>query len=349
MEHREPPRIVTGDRRLEGALEDTGGRFPFRRFPLVRNQRQIHFGRALLFIVAALAVLIVLFYLGSQATRAAIGWLHHQSQYQLPFEQIQLVPEPPPWFRGGARAFLEAARLDARESESIPMLDVTPDQIILDFKNYAWVRDVGQVTYGQKTIIVPIRYRQPVAYVQLLKGDQKLVDETGTILRTRDIDETRLDQVVRLGHLIRIEGTGLAAPSDPRPGIVWKTRAVGSDHEEVDLRVLAAAKLAGFLSQPSQVRDAESIPALRILQIIVTDLPSPGAFGLFVLNAEDTAIWWNEAPGDEHPGRPNAAEKWAMLRRWRESTDPRTVPTGDYLAFKGTQVSQVCKHDKHPH
>jgi hypothetical protein len=349
MEHREPPRIVTGGRRVEGALEDTGGQPPFRRLSFVRNQRQIHFSRSLLFSVAALAVLIVLFYLGSQATRAAIGWLHHQSQYQLPFEQIQVVPEPPPWFRGGARAFLEAVRLNARESESIAMLDVTPDQIILDFKNYAWVRDVGQVTYGPRTIIVPIRYRQPVAYVPLLKGDRKLVDETGTILRTRDIDETLLDQVVRLAYLIRIEGTGLAAPSDPRPGIVWKTRAVGSDHDEVDVRVLAAAKLAGFLSQPSLIRDAESMPALRFVQINVTDLPPPGAFGLYVLNAEYTAIWWNEAPGDEPPGRPSAAEKWAMLRRWRESTDYRPLPQGDYWAFKGTQVSQVCPHKGHPH
>jgi hypothetical protein len=312
----------------------------------VRNQRQILVGRAVLFIVAALAVLIVLCYFSSQATRAAIGWLHHQPQYQLPFEQIQLIPAPPPWFRGGTKTFLEAVRLDAKESESIPILDVTPDQIILDFRNYAWVRGVGQVTYGPRTIIVPVRYRQPVAYVQLPNGDQKLVDETGTILQTRDIDETQLDQVLQLGRLIRIAGTDLAAPSDPRPGIGWKTRAMGSDHDEVDVRVLAAAKLASFLSQPSQLGDANRRRALRMIEINVTEFD---AHGLFLKNVEDAWIWWREAPGDERPGRPTAAEKWAMLRRWEESTDHRPLPQGDYWAFKGTQVSQVRKHDRDSH
>ena len=107
MEHRQPPRIVAGDQRFEGALEDRGSRFQFRRFPFMRSQRQLKFTRALVFILAISGVLV---YLALQATRGIFDWLHHQPQYQLPFDQIRLNPEPPPWFLGGKQVFLEAVR-----------------------------------------------------------------------------------------------------------------------------------------------------------------------------------------------------------------------------------------------
>ncbi len=117
MEHRTPPRIVAGDDRFKGALQEGGGQIPLRPFPFVRGQRQIHYRRALLLSVAALAA-VALFYLGAQVIRAALNWLHHQPQYQLPFEQIELVPEPPPWFRGGKTALPRGCSAQAREPVS---------------------------------------------------------------------------------------------------------------------------------------------------------------------------------------------------------------------------------------
>jgi hypothetical protein len=315
---------------LEGALEDIGGRLPFRRLSFVRNPRQIHFGRAGLVILVALIVLIAVIYLGDQATRSAFGWLHHQSQYQYPFQEIQLIPEPPPWFRGGRPAFLKGVRREAREAENIPMLDLTPEQLADEFRHYAWVRQVEKVFYPPSGIIVHLRYRQPVAYVEFPPADRKLLDETGTILSIDDVDR------VQLGDLIKISGAGLVAPSDPRVGVIWKSRPEGSDRDEPDRRILAATKLAGFLSQPARVGDASRSPALRMIEIDVTEFHPHG--GVFLKNAEDAWIWWKEAPGDERPGRPTAAEKWAMLQRWRESSDHRPLPQGDYLAFDGTQI-----------
>jgi hypothetical protein len=337
MEHREPPRIIAGDHRFKGALEDRGDRFQFPRFPFVRSQRQIHYRRALLVSVATLAVLAAV-YLGTQAIRTALDWLSHQPQYQLPFDQIQLIPEPPRWFLGGKPVFLEGVRRNAREPEIISWLEIPSERIRDDFQKFPWVRDVEHVSYGHKTIRIHLRYRQPVAYVQLRPADEKLLDETGTVLNIKDVDVVQLSE---LSHLIRITGEGLVPPSDLKFGVVWKSRLVGSDHDEPDRRILAASKLAGFLRQPAQLGDAARWPALSMIDINVTNFDP---HGLFLKNKEDADIWWREPPGDELPGRPSAEQKWAMLQRWRESNDHRPLPDGDYFAFDSTHVYQKCLH-----
>jgi hypothetical protein len=340
MEHREPPRILTGDHRLEEALGGPDGSFSFRRFPFVRNQRQFRLGRTGLLILVALSVLVAFVYLGVQAARTAFGWLHHQSQYQYPFQDIQLVPDPPPWFRGGRPAFLESVRQDANERETIPVLDLAPEQLADEFRKYPWVRDVEKVFYRPRAIVVHLRYRQPVAYIQISPADQKLLDETGTILSVEDVD------VVKLSHLIKIIGMGSAPPTGGRPGVIWTSRLPGSDRDEPDRRILAAAKLAGFLAKPAQVSGADRWPALRMIEINVTNFHP---HGLFLRNAENSAIWWSEPPGDELAGRPTAEQKWAMLERWCASPGHQPLPIDDYWAFSGTQVEPVCHHDDHPH
>src|ERR1017187_1072136 len=126
MEHREPPRIAAGDRRFDGAAEEPGGRFRLRTFDPASNQRRIDPLRAALLSVTAVAITAALFYLGSRATSGAVGWLHRQSQYQLAFDQIQLVHEPPAWYRGGIRQFLAQVRHDSGEAEHISQLEVRP-------------------------------------------------------------------------------------------------------------------------------------------------------------------------------------------------------------------------------
>ena len=83
--------------------------------------------------------------------------------------------------------------------------------------------------------------------------------------------------------------------------------------------------------------------------MIDIDVTNFHPFGLYVWNAERVAIWWGDAPGDEPPGKPNAKQKWAMLRRWRESIDHQRLPEGDYLAFNPTEVCLACVHAGRPH
>jgi hypothetical protein len=334
MEHREPPRIGPSERRIDEVTGDAGGRFRVGRSDVAGDRRHIDFARVGLVVLAGVAVVTVLAYLGTWAARASVGWLAQQPQYQVPFQQIELVNEPPRWFEGGTQKFLEGVRQSSREPDHVSMLDITPDALAAVFKKYAWVDEVARVAYVAGRIRVELQYRQPVGWVQLRDTRQLMVDDDGTILPTENID------VTALGVLPKIEGDGgLAPPVGTQFGEKWKSRTEPGGLEEVDERIAAAARLAGFLMQDAQVADAERTPALRMRQIILTDFDNRG---LFMMNAEDAAILWGDAPGTEKPGKPSAQDKWAILRRWEESTPARFLETGDFWAFSRNGLVHVC-------
>jgi hypothetical protein len=347
MEHREPPRIASGDHPLEGATtHHDRGPFRLRRFDEAGKKRTIDYPRAGLIVFGALVLAAGLFW----AKRASLDWLADQPQYQVPFDQIQLVdasgqPNPPPrWYHGGARVFLENVRMASREPEAVSVLQLTADRLSQVFKNYAWVEDVIRVHYGPGSIRVELRYRQPVAWVQLRGGDQKMVDHEGTILPAKDIDVAALGRVIKI--LGDLNDGGLAPPSDNRDGVKWKCRAGAPALEEVDSRILAAARLAGFLTGEEQARDAGKSAALHVVTIVVTDFKLRG---LFVKNNEDAAILWGDAPGSEQPDTPSTDEKWAMLRRWAETTEARRLVSEDYWEFSRNGVRFVCPHPRATH
>jgi hypothetical protein len=336
MEHREPPRIGPGDRVFDASLEEPAGRFRLRPLIAGRHTRQFDSVRVGVVLLAGLAVAIALVFLGSWARRTTLDWLAVQAPYQIPFKQIHLVNPPPPWFLGGKDALLEGVRKSAGEPETISVLRVPPEQLATVFKKYAWVEGV-KVAYPPGQIDVELRYHQPVAWVQLRSADQIVIDEKGNILPAEDVD------VSQLRKLIMIIGADLAAPADRQPGVVWKARD-SNGLEQIDERIVAAAKLASFLLEEPQKGDAQRSNALRILKINVTDSSSRG---LFVYNADDTAILWGKAPGDESPGKPTAAEKWAMLRRWQETEKARFLADGDFWAFSNDRLRHVCP-SRHP-
>jgi hypothetical protein len=343
MEHREPPRIATSGRQFDDATERAGGRFRLRRFDEEGNHRKMDYRRAGLLVGVGLALVAGMLYLTDQAGRVSLGWLTHQSQYQLPFDQIELAPETPRWYQGGARAFLERVRLGAGEPENIAVLGVLPDHLAVAFKKYAWVEEVVKVAYPPGRIRVDVRYRKPVAWVQLRGPEQRIVDRNGIILPTDDVD------VAALGQVIKITGDGgLAAPSDPRPGVIWKSHGDSPGLDRPDERILAASKLAAFLVEGPQVSDAQKYPALHLREIIVTQFHDRGR-GLFAVNAEGAMIRWGDAPGDEPMGKSTADEKWAILRHWRETTASRFLETGDYWSFSKRGLEHLCPHPRDPH
>jgi hypothetical protein len=280
-----------------------------------------------------------------------------------------LEPKPPAWYRGGTRGFLEQVRLAGGEEERISILAVEPDRIARAFKNYAWVENVSKVTYPPGGLTVTLEYRQPVAAVRLPQGLQELVDQKGNWLRLEDVDVSRLGP---LAPLIVISGEGLVAPADPRPGVIWMAEGRPGELPRPDGRVLAGAKLAGFLTKEPQVQEAARSPALHVLEIIVTESnreeepaqprsgrlpartrePDVGAAdwssrrpveprGLFILNAEATMIQWGAPPGEEPPGEPTARVKWTMLRDWSKAQATRSLPKGDYWAFFHDELRPV--------
>jgi hypothetical protein len=343
MEHREPLRIAPVDRRLDAAAESPRefGSSRVYRLGLIGVARRVDPRRLALFTATGLAMLLALGYLASLGKVAAVAWLHRQPYYQLPFDKIRLEPSPPPWYRGGSDAFIEAVRRSARRAQPIGRLDLAPDELAAMFKNHPWVEGV-RVSYPPDGIVAHLRYRRPVAYVQISQGDQLIVDEKGTILPPADVDETMFAPL----RLTRITAKSLKPPTDPTPGVSWKSRTEANDVALDDPRIHAAAKLAGFLRDQGESQTGVKLPALRIGEIIVTDFEHRG---IFLLNDEGQTIWWRQAPGEERPGEPKASEKWVMLRKWGESSKKRSLPEHDYWAFSPTELFHVCPEPGHPH
>jgi hypothetical protein len=342
MEHREPPRIAASDRRFDGAIENPASRFRLRAFDPSGSRPRIDAFRLGLASLAALAVAATLVFLGSRATSAAVGWLHRQSQYQLAFDNIQLVQQPPRWFRGGRREFLSRVRRSSGNSARISQLEVRPDRLATAFKLDPWVEEVIHVSYAPGRISVDLKFREPVAWVKLASRRQQLVDGLGRVLPSEDVDVELLDP------LMKITGEGLTAPADPRAGVVWKSKAGGSEVDEVDERIVAAAGLARFLRRECQGAGPSGSSALRMVEIIVTDLADFGKRGLFMLNSEGTEFCWGSAPGSERPREPTAQEKWQILLRWSESSAEHTLAPEDYWDFSQKGLSHVCPRTHRP-
>jgi hypothetical protein len=285
--------------------------------------------------LASLAVAGLIFFLGSRAIALALQWLHRQSHYQLAFDQIDLVREVPSWFRGGNREFLARVRRGSGQSERISQLAVRPDQLTLAFKLDPWVEEVVKVSYAPGRISVDLKFREPVGWVKLPKGAQ-LVDGEARILPAEDVE------LEPFGPLIRITGNELAAPSDPRAGVVWKSKSRTSGIDEADEKIVAAARLARFLRHEGTAALAKGSPSLQMIEIIVTDF---GDRGLFILNAEGSEFCWGSAPGSERPREMSAAEKWQALLRWEEAApQSRAAAEGDYWDFSPKGLTRKCPH-----
>ncbi len=333
MVYRETPRIAAKDGRLDGVIDDADSRPRPRpgRFDFVRSERQLDLPRVLLASCLFLAGVALIGYLGTQALRTMVRWLHQQPQYQVKFLDIRLQDEPPAWFRGGSQAFLRQVRENVKEAEVLPVLDLETEQIDRDFKLFPWVDHVTRVEYPPRGITVHLVYKQPVATIPFPPGEHVILDRNSHILPVKDIDTEKL------GLLIRITGTGLDQPvTDNRPGRAWRSSAPAAEASRLERCVLGAARLAGFLQETDRARKAASVRALRVLTIVATDRR-----GLFIQNAEGAMIYWGEAPGSEASGNLEAKEKWEMLKKWASSSSRRILPSGDYWMFSRTELKPV--------
>ncbi len=312
-------------------MDDAHSRRGFRRFDFVRPERQLDLTRLLLAGVALILLVTACGYLGSQSVRSAVAWLHRQPQYQIRFLDIQLVDAPPPWFRGGAAAFLRQVRENAKEDEVLPVLDLEHARIELDFKQFPWVDHVLRVEYPPQGIIVHLAYKTPVAMIPYPGGDGLLLDAKGHLLPADDVDLTLL------GPLVKISDRGLGRPAAMQSGHgVWKPAMLGVEGERLERAVLSAARLAGFLRDRAGSSDVQANPALRVLAIWATD-----PRGLFFQTAEGNMVLWGDPPGEEPPGGLESSEKWELLKKWARTSSRRSLPQGDFWAFTRSELKPV--------
>jgi len=331
MEYREAPRIAATEGRLDGVIDHPDPRPGLRRFELIRAHRQLDLPRVVVALILSLAGLGILGYVGAQAVRLAVRWLHQQPQYQLKFLDIKLAEPPPAWFRGGAEAFLRQVRDNVGEAEILSVMELKPDRIEHDFKLFHWVDDVRCVEYPPQGIKVHLDYKQPVAMIPIPAGDRAILDRSGHLLPADDIDTEKLVPP------IKITGRGLAPSADNRPGKAWNSSAPGAEGARQERCVRGAASLASFLLEFARAGEAATVPALRVVSII---LPVDHR-GFFVQTAEGATILWGESPDAESNGNLGSEEKWEILRKWAKSPSRRSLPEGDYWTFSRSEMKPV--------
>ena len=241
---------------------------------------------------------------------------HGQPPYQVPFRSIQLVPAPPPWFGGGSDVFLERVRQRARETETLPILDLTTQRIKLAFIQSPWVESVVQVSYPPHGLRVKLQYREPVAKVRVPKDKEYLLDESGRILPEDEVDRDRLEQTL---PLIVIHGDGMTGPLEPQPGGTWKSRPGANDINEGNTRIPEAAKLAAFLTRKMHLMGASLAAALEIVEIN----PIHKSGRRFVFNREGSCFMWLGLPGEEGEASLTDEDKWELLYDWSQHTTDR--------------------------
>jgi hypothetical protein len=334
MDYREHPRTAAAEPRHEGAAGDPGARSRFRRFEFRRPERQLDLPRVLLASLILLGLLSAAGYLGIQAARSAVRWLHGQPQYQVAFGAIHLHPAPPSWFRGGIEGFLSQVRERSREPEILPVLDLDPDRLRRAFQDYSpWVEEVVRIATPPHEIHVELVYKKPVAVQESGPGEEAfLLDRNGHLLPGEDVDRDRL------GPLIRITGQHLTPSTENRPGGIWKSGLAGAEAARIEAGVRGAAALAGFFQDPERLTDQKGTPALQVLSIFASD---PHRRGLFLRTADGVQVLWGEPPGKEASGTLTAVQKWDLLRRWAALPSRRELVPGGYWSFSRNELRPV--------
>jgi len=304
-EHRESHRVEP-DEVAEGAAS------PSRRFArLVESpeSRRISPRRLAWAVAASVLGLAMVGFVGARILRSATGWVGRLPEYQLPFSRIELIPEPPPYIRGGSASFLEQIRVDARHGETLPLLALDLASFKIDILHNPWVKGVTRVVRTPGRLAVHLEYREGV----LLPREDREIDwvEKGPEFRVRGID----------GPLIEIRD--VSTPAGTLPGLRWK-RPDG----EPDLQVQGAARLANFLRK----RDPKT-PAGKTVPRLARILPSGETPEYYLYDVQNHCIFWGDAPGAEVPGMPKAEAKWSMLRAWIDEHGSLPSKPGEYLAF----------------
>jgi len=335
MEHRDSPEIEpepTESERLR-----PGQRFArLVESPISRRvalPRLIIAGGLLLGLVALLWLAI------TRLIQKITDWVDQRPEHQIPFSQIELVPEPEGWIKGGKALILSQVRREANLDEMVSLLDLDLSKLQTDFKRCVWVKQVVRIdrsNYGR--LIVELVYRRPVAeirYQPVPPGDF-ILDEEGVVLPDDEIRWT--------SHLFPYRVHGIPSPlieiknipetsTKPRFGLPWKRRVEDGLVEEPDPLVLRAARLARFLQDRSlALKSPADAPDFVSIYI-----PRETGQPFFLIDSGQNYVCWGMAPGDDRIGEPSPETRWTMLLQWIKTHGPVIARYPDYLDLRGPE------------
>lgn len=233
--------------------------------------------------------------------------LYNRTAYRLTVDRI-VVNEPPRWIPEDFVAEV-AARAGITPAASL-LEDSTVSRLAKAFREHPWVADVIRVrpvhTSGLPGMEVELRYREPVAMVQVDKGMYP-VDVNGILLPTSGFT---VEDAKRYPLIENIR----SAPQG-RAGAAWGDPAVTS-----------AARLAGELSPHWK--------KLTLAAIHVVEKPAANSMSgdrVFQLRTlGGSRIIWGRAPGSKHPGELTAEQKIGRLEKYLADFGGFDGPHGAY-------------------
>ena len=217
MEHREPPRIVAGDRRFRGVRGEARGRIPAAHVRPVQ-QATARCGSVGNGVARCPGCGGRLLYLASRATRAR-GWLAASpASLSACVRRDSVGQRTSALVSGWKTRVLRAGAAELGKPERISLLGSDPSDLAMAFKLDPWVEEVIKVAYAPGRIVVELELPRAGCVGEVGGGSQQIIDDEGRVLpRTTWTSKSSV-------HCSRSPARDSSAPSDSRPGVVWKSR-----------------------------------------------------------------------------------------------------------------------------
>lgn len=303
-----------------------------RRFPRLMAppiDRRLGHRRVALVGLASVSALALIGFAVVRLGLLAKSYVDTNPAYRLTYREIALEPPPPPWFLGGADAFLEHVLGRSGEFRSFSALDFDPDHLRLLFKQSPWVeRESGVIKAHPNRVTVRLTYREPVAVERLPdETERTVIDHDAVILPREDVDPALLKQLVRLSRF--------DPPTDPRSGQVWSRIDPQSGMLVRNERVDSAARLAAFFRQRLAPEGATATPFPRIY------IHAWGESGLYAQVGANLMFRWSEARTDARPDRLTPEAKWDSLQRFVRRRPPADDQPPSYWKFTAQGIEPV--------
>lgn len=231
--------------------------------------------------------------------------LKSRPEYRLPFQQIELSPQP----RGAVPVdVLRQVQRQRDFPDEVSILDQgLTRRLAAAFREHPWIESVREVrtTFPPK-IVINVTYRRPVALVALKAGSYP-IDPEGVLLPPSDFTPADAAKYPVVQNVRSVPG----GPA----GVSWG-----------DPVVLAAARLADALR--NDWKDLQ-------LTAIIAPKPTRGnvdpADLIFTLAAKGgSKIVWGRAPGSGHPGELTAVQKIGRLHKYLREFGGFDQPRGPY-------------------